>query len=172
LVNIKLCTNFSFTDREKYAKSLIMIRKMTPKKIAIASKCILEGVPQQAIADQMGVDQSTIYRAVSKPEVREIIEREAAAIITEGLEPARKTLIKLAEAGTKAESETVDKKLALDASKHITSIAGLSGGTPGTIINQLIQINSDPETTKEIQNLKSYLQTQWTQGQTIDAKEV
>ena len=153
-------------------KYIITMTKMTPAKIKTATKRTLKGDTTRAIAHDLGVDHNTVARAINKPEIREIIEREAAAIISQGLEPARKTLIKLAEAGTKAESEPVDKKLALDASKHITSIAGLSGGTPGTIINQLIQINSDPETTKEIQNLKSYLQTQWTQGQTIDAKEV
>ena len=146
--------------------------KMTPAKIKTATKRTLKGDTTRAIAHDLGVDHNTVARAINKPEIRAIIEREAAAIITEGLEPARKTLTRLARVGNKATGDLAETKLSLDASKHITSIAGLSGNAPGTIINQLIQINSDPETTKEIQNLKSYLQTQWTQGQTIDAKEV
>ena len=162
----------SLTLGQKCASNIITMSKMTPQKIKKATKMTIQGESTRSIGRTLDVNHGTIAKAINKPEIRAIIEREAAAIITEGLEPARKTLTRLARVGNKATGDLAETKLSLDASKHITSIAGLSGNAPGTIINQLIQINSDPETTKEIQNLKSYLQTQWTQGQTIEAKEV
>ena len=134
---------------------------MSPAKIKTATKRTLKGDTTRAIAHDLGVDHNTVARAINKPEIRAIIEREAAELINRGLKPARRTLTRLAAEGNKAGTDIALQKLSLDASKHITSIAGLSSGTPGTIINQLIQVNSDPETTKEIADLKSYLQTQW-----------
>lgn len=113
---------------------------------------------EQAVA--IGVHHTTIIRNQRDPDIRSLIEQEARHIIETGLPAARKTIIRLATQG----NDSTDKdmlKLALDASKHISSIAGMSGQVPSTIINQMIQINQAPEQSKELDTLTSFLQAQW-----------
>lgn len=141
---------------------------MTPEKIAIASDCIIRGMSTAEIAPLLDVNQSTVCRTINQPDVRARIEREATEIINRGLKPARRTLTRLAAMGNSKDCDAVTAKLSLDAAKHITNIAGLSGNAPGTIINQLIQINADPEQTQELRDIKSYLQNQWTEAEVIE----
>jgi hypothetical protein len=89
-----------------------------------------------------------------------LIEREAAEIINRGLKPARKTLTRLAAMGTTKTANKAHLKLALDASKHITSMAGLSGTTPSTIITALIQVNEAPQQHAELNTLIQFISQQ------------
>jgi hypothetical protein len=61
-------------------------------------------------------------------------------------------------------------KLSLDASKHITSMAGLSGTTPSTIINALINVSAAPEQSQELINLQAFLTAKWQRQDAIEAQ--
>ena len=146
---------------------------MNAEQLALATQCHLEGKSIYEIAPLVGRDPSTVAKALRKPEIRARIEREAEQIINRGLKVARRTITRLAAEGNKGKDPAM-LKLALDASKHITSMAGLSGNAPSTIINAMIQINSAPEESKEVQDIRSFLQaklinaTEVSQSETID----
>jgi hypothetical protein len=134
---------------------------MTPEQIGIASRCKLNGESIEVIGPKLGVHPSTVYRNLERPEIKALIEREAAEIINRGLKPARRTITRLAAIGNTKSNDKDMLKLSLDASKHITNMAGLSGGAPGTIINALIQVNQAPEQAKELSGIAAFLSNQW-----------
>jgi hypothetical protein len=109
----------------------------------------------------MGYHESTISRTINKPEIRALIEAEATKIINRGLRPAVKTICRLAAMGNVKSQDKDMLKLSLDASKHVTSMAGLSGSAPSTIINTLIQVNHAPEHREELNDLQDFLRMQW-----------
>jgi hypothetical protein len=139
---------------------------MTPAQTAIATACNLKGESIYEIAPKLGCHPSTVYRNLNRPEIKAIIEREAAEIINRGLKPARRTLTRLAAIGNTKDADKDMLKLSLDASKHITSMAGLSGNAPGTIINALIQVHQAPEQTRELDGIAAFLSAHW-QSNTI-----
>jgi hypothetical protein len=135
---------------------------MTPNQLAVATSKAIQGVPGCKIAQAVGVHESTISRNLNKPEIKALIEREAQEIINRGLKPARRTITRLAAIGNNTKTNDKDMlKLSLDASKHITSMAGLSGTAPSTVINALIQVNQAPQQTAEVQALQQFMQQMW-----------
>lgn len=134
-------------------------------------KRTLQGQTINEIGPAIGVNPCTVWRNQHKPEIRSIIEREANKIINSGLKPARRTLTRLAAIGNTKCNDKDMLKLSLDASKHITAIAGLSGNGSNTIINQLIQINQAPEQSKELTALANFMSANWSQG-AIDCKTI
>jgi DNA-binding Lrp family transcriptional regulator len=134
---------------------------MTPEQTALVTAGHIKGIPQGQIAEQVGMARETVNRHLHRPEIKALIEREAAEIINRGLKPARRTLTRLAALGNNPTTDKDHLKLSLDAAKHITSMAGLSGGAPGTIINALIQVNQAPEQSKELSGIAAFLSNQW-----------
>ena len=117
---------------------------MTPEqKINIITESA-RGTPCRIISDVTGVPRSTINDHQRRPDIRALIEQEGIEYIRRGLKPARRTICRLAALGNKSTDPAL-LKLSLDASKHISTIAGLAGPAPGTIINALIQVNQVPE---------------------------
>jgi thiamine kinase-like enzyme len=136
---------------------------MTPEQTALIASESIKGSTTREIAAIIGCNQSSIVRTINKPDIRAKIEREANEIISRGLLPARRTLTRLAALGSVKCQDKDMLKLSLDASKHITAIAGLSGNSQSTIINNLIQINQAPEAAKEVAGLTSFIEAQWQQ---------
>lgn len=136
---------------------------MDSKQIATATKLYIEGQTLREIAPQVGAHFTTVGNDLRRPEVKAKIERAANHIINRGLQPAVRTLCRLAAMGNVKEADKDSLKLSLDASKHITSMAGLSGGAPGVIINAMIQINQAPEQTQELAGLAAFMSSQWKQ---------
>ena len=124
------------------------------KAIIVAGK--VRGETDLALSQKIGRSHTTVGRYHNKPAVKALIEHEAAQIMERGLTSARKTLCRLAARGNVKDADKDTLKLALDASKHITSIAGLSGGTPGTVINALINIEGG-EKQQEISKIEMFL---------------
>lgn len=137
---------------------------MNAEQVAYAVTKRVQGVPVRTIGDDLGVSHTTVVRALNKAEIKAKIEREAEQIISRGLKVARRTITRLAAEGNKGKDPAM-LKLALDASKHITSMAGLSGNAPSTIINQMIQINNAPEESKEVADIKSFIQSKMLMSQ-------
>jgi hypothetical protein len=144
---------------------------MTPAQTAIVTSRTIQGVPIRAIAQEIGTSHQTILRTQHKPEIKALIEREAAEIINRGLKPARRTLTRLAAIGNTKRADKDMLKLSLDASKHITSMAGLSGNAPGTIINALIQVNQAPEQSRELDGIQAFLSSHWQANQPIQSND-
>jgi hypothetical protein len=145
---------------------------MNPEQTAVVVKKSILGIPGCTIAHELGVHPSTVTRTQQRPEIKAKIERAGEYIVNRGLQPAVKTICRLAAMGNqdRRDPETglklFDKevaKLSLDASKHITSMAGLSGTAPSTIINAMIQINQAPEQQQELNGLAAFLGSQWQQ---------
>jgi hypothetical protein len=142
---------------------------MNSEQLAIIASKTIQGVPGCKIAQDLGVHESSVCRAKQRPDVRAKVEAAGNDIIDRGLKPAIRTICRLAAEGNKKSAPIDMLKLSLDASKHITAIAGLSGNAPGTIINQLININLADESSPQIQALQSAIEAQWetTNNQTV-----
>lgn len=146
---------------------------MNAEATAYAVSRSIQGVPGCKIAKEIGVHESTISRTLNQPEIRSIIEQAAKDIIIRSLPAACKTIDRLAKIGNESQDKDM-LKLSLDASKHVTSMSGLSGNAPSTIINAMIQINSAPEESKEVQDIRAFLKaklinaTEVLQSETID----
>lgn len=136
---------------------------MTPEQTAIATARYIEGQSTREIAPQVGAHWTTVARDLRRPEVRAKIEAAANQIINRGLKPSVNTLCRLAAKGNTKYADKDTLKLALDASKHITSIAGLSGNAPSTVINALIQVNQAPEQGQELTDIQRFLSHTWGQ---------
>ena len=144
------------------------MNKITPDQVATVTDCTIRGLATRETAQVAGISHTTVCRTINKPDVRARIEKEATEIINRGLRPARQVLTRIVAEGNTKGADHQTKKLSLDAAKHITNIAGLSGNAPGTIINQLIQINQDPEQTKELSDIKAFLSNQWTDAEVVE----
>jgi hypothetical protein len=144
---------------------------MTPAQTAVVTSRTIQGIPIRAIAQEIGTSHQTVLRTQHKPEIKALIEREAAEIINRGLKPARRTITRLAAMGNAKGADKDMLKLSLDASKHITSMAGLSGTTPSTIINALIQVNQHPARAQELDCISAFLQSQWQPNQPIQSND-
>lgn len=132
----------------------------TPEQIGITTKRTIEGVPIRQIAAEIGASHQTVIRIQHDPAIKAKIEAAAAKLINGPLNDAVETISRLAKQG----KDTTDKdwaKLGLDASKHITGMAGLSGTTPSTVINALIQVNEAPQQGQELTALTAFLQDRW-----------
>ena len=126
---------------------------MTPEQQAIIISQTARGATTRDIEPIAGLDHSTIARAQNQ--LRPLINAEIQALLTEGLTASRATIIRLAKQG----STTEDKdwaKLALDASKTVLNVAGLTG-QPSTIINQLINVNADNGAQATMATLQEFL---------------
>lgn len=134
---------------------------LTNEQQAIILSRTIQGAPSRDIAAEIGVAHSTVLRARSKPDMRAKIESEAEAIINRGLRSARRTICRLAAVGNAKGQDKDMLKLSLDASKHITAIAGLSGNSTSTIINTLININEAPREQSELSGLAKYMTDAW-----------
>jgi DNA-binding Lrp family transcriptional regulator len=121
----------------------------------------MEGQTIRGIAAEMDISTRTVQNGLKRQDVRSLIERETAEIIKRGLIPARRTITRFAAMGNSKEATDADKKLALEASKHITGIAGVSGTTPSVVINSLTQINQQAEQTEEMKAFQAFLMNQW-----------
>lgn len=132
---------------------------MDNNQIAEVTGLAIQGMSIRAIESTTGINRGAIQRTLAKPEIRSKIEKEAIEIINRGLKPARRTLTRLAAEGNKGKDPAM-LKLALDASKHITGMAGLSGNTPSTIINTLIQVNQAPQESQEVNDIRAYILAQ------------
>ena len=135
--------------------------KATAQQIATVTERIIQGDTTREAGAVAGLSNATVSRITTRPEIRTLIEREATEIITRGLKSARRTITRLAAEGNVKDADIPTKKLSLDASKHITAIAGLSGNAPSTIINQLIQINTNPEQSRELDDIQAFLSDRW-----------
>jgi hypothetical protein len=137
---------------------------------AIALRAQGETYPK--IAEKLNIPQTTVYDNLTTDNTRALVEQEAKELISAGLIPSRKTIVRLAKYAadeTKSIDELDDKrlKLSLDASKTILSAAQITGNTPGTIINTFIQVNHAPAESQEVIDIRSFLQSKL-QTQTID----
>ena len=94
-------------------------------------------------------------------EIKGIIEREASRIIEKGLHPAGDLIVGLVKEGLDKDADKDVKRLGFDAAKHITGMAGISGGAPGTVINTMIQVNQNPDRVNELSNVQKFLEHQW-----------
>lgn len=121
---------------------------ITPQQQAQIIAGTAQGATTRDMEPVVGLDHSTIAR--HQHQLRPLIDAEINALLTEGLTAARQTVVHLAKQG-----RTADKpewaKIGLDASKTILNAGGLIG-QPSTIINQLVQINTNevPDTIKAL----------------------
>lgn len=138
-------------------------RIMTPENRALVVAGRIQEKSCREISREIGCNPKSITNLLKKDEIKELIERETSEIIKRGLIPARRTITRFAAMGTNPDATDVDKKLALEASKHITGIAGVSGTTPSVVINTLTQINQQGEQTKQIKAFGEFLMQKWAQ---------
>ena len=137
---------------------------MRPDQTAVVIKRTVEGLTTRDIGQEIGLSRTAVNNVQHRPDVKAKIERAADHIINRGLQPAVKTLCRLAAMGNVKDADKDSLKLSLDASKHITGMAGLSGAAPSTIINAMIQINQAPEQSKELDSIAAFLSSQWQQS--------
>jgi len=140
---------------------------MDNQQTAVVIQRTIQGLTTRDIGQEIGLSRTAVNNVQHRPEVKAKIERAANHIINRGLQPAVKTLCRLAAMGNVKDADKDSLKLSLDASKHITSMAGLSGGAPSTIINAMIQINQAPEQAQELNTIAAFLSSQW-HDKTID----
>ena len=140
---------------------------MDNQQTAVVIQRTIQGLTTRDIGQEIGLSRTAVNNVQHRPEVKAKIERAANHIINRGLQPAVKTLCRLAAMGNVKDADKDSLKLSLDASKHITSMAGLSGGAPSTIINAMIQINQAPEQAQELQGIAAFLATQWQENPQI-----
>lgn len=132
---------------------------MTPEQQAIIISGAVQGVPQRAVGEALGVSHTTIQRHQAK--LRERIQREAEALLQRGLIPARRTVCRLAAVGNRQNADKDDKKLALDASKIILGAASiLPAHTQSVFIGQLIQGDTHLSISPQIISILTQLQIQ------------
>jgi hypothetical protein len=117
-----------------------MVPTMSPEQQGIVAQRSIEGVPIRTIGQELGTSHVSVLRARNKPHVRAFIEAEITNLITRGLKPARQTLCRLAALGNVKGQDKDTLALSLKAS---TTILNHIAGQPGTIINNLIQINNN-----------------------------
>ena len=136
---------------------------MDNQQTAVVIQRTIQGLTTRDIGQEIGLSRTAVNNVQHRPEVKAKIERAANHIINRGLQPAVKTLCRLAAMGNVKDADKDSLKLSLDASKHITSMAGLSGTAPSTIINAMIQINQAPEQAQELNTIAAFLSSQWQQ---------
>jgi hypothetical protein len=141
---------------------------MNTEQLAVVTKRTIEGASQRAIAAEIGTSHVAVHRAINRPDVRAKIEAGANKIINRGLNPSINTLCRLAAIGNTKYADKDLLKLSLDASKHITSIAGLSGSNQSTIINTLINVNANPEHERELSAIEMFLADKQWQSESIE----
>jgi len=135
--------------------------KTTPAEKALIVKGRLAGKSSRAIAKEIGKTHGTVNKILSTNKVvKETIEREAGRIIRKGLRASGDLIVSLVMDGSKVRADKDEKRLGFDAAKHITNIAGISGGAPGTVINTMIQVNQ-PNRAEELSNVQRFLASQW-----------
>ncbi len=145
---------------------------MDNQQTAVVIQRTIQGLTTRDIGQEIGLSRTAVNNVQHRPEVKAKIERAANHIINRGLQPAVKTLCRLAAMGNVKDADKDSLKLSLDASKHITSMAGLSGTAPSTIINAMIQINQAPEQAQELSTIAAFLSSQWQQAPTIGQDKV
>ena len=123
----------------------------------------LEGNSNREIAAKMGRHHLKVGKLLKSEELAEMIKAEAGRLIERGLRPACENIMGLVkESMTKDGKKDKDlRKLGLDASKHITNIAGISGSAPSTVVNTMIQVNQNTDRVNELSNVQKFLAHQW-----------
>ncbi len=111
------------------------------KVLAQEAKLRLEGKTTRQIGVAVGKSHVQVWSDLKREDVRAVIEKAANKIVQEGMQDAVDTLLRCVSLGTYTRDKDL-LKIALDASKHVTGLAGISGNTPSMIINAMIQINS------------------------------
>jgi hypothetical protein len=114
---------------------------MTPEQQAIIINNTVAGVTCRDIAPQLGISHAAVNRHQHK--LRDLIQKQATELLNRGLIPARRTITRLAALGNTKGADKDTLKLSLDASKVVLNCAGILSNTPGTIINNLIQVNQN-----------------------------
>jgi hypothetical protein len=138
-----------------------MTRRFSAEEKALVVKGKLEGKTHEQIGKQIGRSKVGINRLMhTNKKLREIIETEAARIISKGLKPSGDLILKFIGDGDKS-TDKDERRLAFDAAKHVTNIAGISGGAPGTVVNTMIQVNQAPQMVAELGNIRDFLSQQW-----------
>lgn len=131
------------------------------------------GATSGEVAKVLGRDVAVVSRWSNREHIKALIEAEAGELMRQGLMPARKTLVDLAIRGTSEEDRNNKDilKLSLDASKAIMCSAGLGGGQPGTVVNQLVNIQGDVNVqSEELRNLGAFLRQQWGCGEVVEGE--
>jgi hypothetical protein len=144
---------------------------MTPENKSLVISLKAQNKSDNSIAEMIGCNPQTVTNLRKKDRIRELIEQEGKELILRGLIPARRTICRMAAKGNRDDISDADKKLALDASKHITGVASISGNSPSVVINNLTQINQAAEQTAELRALGAFLAQQWGKETVIDAEE-
>ncbi len=140
------------------------VRKIGAKEKAVIVSETAAGVPCRSIADKMGVSHTTIVRNVSA--LRPQVEAEMERLLTEGLSVSRATLVKFAAYGADSKCKPGAPggeqwaKVSLDAAKTIVNIPLQSAANQGNIVNALINININPELSKEAQAISDFISAQ------------
>lgn len=140
------------------------LRIISAEEEAIIIAQSAQGMTQRAIAAQIGCSHTTVDRHQDR--LRDLIQREAAALLNRGLISARRTVCRLAAAGNDRHADDAAKKLALEASKTILSAAQITGNNPSTVLNTLIQITPSDSQSATMALLSDYLQAQMRQQDT------
>jgi hypothetical protein len=137
-----------------------MILTMKAKQKAIVIAETIAGKTERQIAAQIGCSQPAVNNVKRSADVRPILDKALSNLIKRGANPAVKTLCRAAALGnTKCAPNNIDLfKLSIQASDKI--LTHINGGGPQTVINQLININSSPETSKEVQAIQSFINAQ------------
>ena len=134
---------------------------MTVAEKAEIARLRVKGLGTDQIGKKIGRARNTIRKALRTDEIKGIIEREASRIIEKGLHPAGDLIVGLVKEGLDKDAGQDVKRLGFDAAKHITGMAGISGGAPGTVINTMIQVNQNPDRVNELSNVQKFLEHQW-----------
>jgi hypothetical protein len=134
----------------------------TKKRADIISKSA-QGLPLRTIARETGVSHVTVIR--EQKQLRPQVEAEMERLLTEGLSVSRATMVKFASYGaTKecipGESDPQWSKISLDAAKTIVNIPLQSAANSTNIVNQLININLNPELSKEAKAISDFISSQ------------
>jgi hypothetical protein len=138
--------------------------KINEKKRAVIVHDSALNVPTRSIADKIGVSHTTIIR--EQKQLRPQVEAEMERLLSEGLSVSRATLVKFAAYGADSKCKPGVPggeqwaKVSLDAAKTIVNIPLQAAANSGNIINQLINININPELSKEAAAIKSFIDNQ------------
>jgi hypothetical protein len=122
-----------------------------------------KGKSYRKIGEMLGRPRSSVYGQVGRENMRELIEAETLKLMEAGLAPARRTLVRIAEAGNDMDLTAANAamlKLSLDASRSIVTAATAAG--PGTVVNSFMQINNNTsERSAELRALQGFLAERW-----------
>ena len=155
------------------------MRRTSPAEKAMVVRGKLVGKSSGEIAKEIGRSPGAVNNLLRNNKIiKETIEREAGKIIRKGLKPAGELIVSLVNDGmvrvidgVEIKPDKDERRLGFDAAKHITNIAGISGGAPGTVINTMIQVNQRNRV-EELSNVQRFLASQWNKDRDIQDGEI